>query len=313
MYPARPVLRAALSILILFGAVTLVAAQDMEPRAYSSSPVGLNFLAVLAGNTSGAILFDPALPLTDVHSNLDTAGLGYGRTFSLGGKQALVLVGIPYARGHVEGLVQETARRVERSGFADPRIKLSVNFVGPKAMRFEEFRKAPHRTIVGGSITVQVPAGEYDATKLINLGTNRFAIKPEVGVSVPVGRWYLDAYAGATFFEDNDEFFPGEAHREQDPLFSIQGHASYTFQNRVWVAVDTTWFGGGEATVNGGPPSTRQSSTRIGGTVSIPLTQHQSLKLAASTGAATRTGTDFDTFVAAWQFTWFDPSKRPGP
>jgi hypothetical protein len=303
--------RAALATAVLLFAASFAAAQDMEPRAYSSSPVGLNFLAVVAGNTSGAILFDPSLPITDVHSNLDTAALGYGRTFSFFGKQALVLVGIPYARGHVEGQVQEVARRVERSGFADPRIKLSVNFLGPKAMHFEEYRKARHRTIVGGSITVQVPVGEYDPTKLINLGTNRFAIKPEVGVSVPVGRWYLDAYAGVWLFEENDDFFPGGAHRDQDPLYAVQGHASYTFKNRVWVALDATWFGGGEATVDGGPPSTRQSNTRIGATLSVPLTARQSLKFAGSTGAATRTGSDFDTILVGWQLSWFDPSERP--
>ena len=115
--------------------------------------------------------------------------------------------------GRAEGLVAETSARIRRAGFGDARAKLSVNLVGPKAMTPGEFAAAPKRTVLGVSLTVQAPTGEYDDTKLINLGTNRFAVKPEIGVSVPVGRWFLDAYAGAWFFETNEHFYPGNAIR----------------------------------------------------------------------------------------------------
>jgi hypothetical protein len=183
--------------------------------------------------------------------------------------------------------------------------------VGSKALSVEAFRKVPRSTVVGVSLTVQFPTGEYDRTKLINLGTNRFAVKPEVGVSVPVGRWSLEAYTGAWFFEDVDPFYPGNATRGQDPLFSFQGHASVTFRNGAWLAFDATWYGGGESTVDSGPPSTRQSNSRLGATLSFALTRAQSLKFAASTGATARTGNDFDTALLGWQFRWFDRS-HPG-
>src|SRR5262245_6950472 len=182
-------------VVVLAGSRAL-RAQEMEPRAYSASPVGTNFIALIAGLSHGAILFDPAIPITDVRADLNLATLGYGRTFGLGGRQGLVAVALPYAWGHVEGSVQEQARRVRRSGLADLRVKLSVNLLGPGALSPEQFRTAPRRTILGASLTIQAPTGEYDETKLINLGTNRFALKPEVGVSFPVGHWYLDAYAG---------------------------------------------------------------------------------------------------------------------
>jgi hypothetical protein len=180
--------------------------------------------------------------------------------------------------------------------------------VGTQAMSREEFAKAPPRTIFGVSLAVQAPTGQYDPTKLINIGTNRWAFKPEVGVSVPVGRWYLDAYAGAAFFTNNDQFYPGDATRRQDPLYQLQGHAAYVFRSRAWLALDATWYGGGTSTVDAGPPSTRQSNTRAGATFSAPFTPRQAIKLAASTGTTARTGSNFTSFFVTWQFTWFDPS-----
>ena len=260
-----------------------------------------------AGNTKGEVLFDPTVPVTDVEANLNLATAGYARTIGIGGRQGLVGIGFAYALGDIEGEVFEETQRVERSGLADLRLRMSVNFVGPPAMTREEFAKAPRKTILGGSLTIQPPTGQYDGTKLINLGTNRWAFKPEVGISVPVGRWFLDAYVGVWLFTNNEDFFPGEATRRQDPLTTAQAHAGYTFASRAWFALNATWYGGGASTIDAGSPSERQSNTRVGGTFSMPLTPRQSIKFAASTGVSARTGSDFDTYLVGWQFAWFDP------
>lgn len=281
-------------------------AQEMEPRAYSPSPIGINFFAVTAGVSSGAITFDPSVPITDVNADLGIAAIGYGRSIRVGRLQGLVAGSVPYVVGHLEGNVQEQAREIRRSGLGDLRFKMSVNLLGTRAMSREEFAKAPPKTIFGVSLSVQAPTGQYDPTKLINIGTNRWAFKPEVGVSVPVGRWYLDAYAGASFFTNNAEFYPGGGTRRQDPLLQVQGHAAYVFKNRAWLALDATWYGGGAATVDAGPPSTRQSNTRAGATFSAPITPRQSMKVTASTGTSARTGTNFDSLFLTWQFAWFD-------
>jgi outer membrane putative beta-barrel porin/alpha-amylase len=308
-------LRACAPVLVILTAALArpAGAQEMEPRAYSSSPIGMNFIAASAGNTRGDVLFDASIPVTDVIADLNLMTLGYARTFRFAGKQGLVAGGVAYARGDIEGLVSSQTRHTGRSGLTDMRVKASLNLLGPGAMTREEFAVAPRRTIVGVSLTVQPPTGQYDTSRLINLGTNRWAFKPEVGVSVPVGRWFLDAYAGAWFYTANDEFYPGESTRRQDPLIALQGHASYTFRSRAWMAFDATWYGGGEGTVDGGPPSERQSTTRIGGTGSIPLTQHQSIKIAASTGASARTGTDFNTYLLGWQVAWFNRKGATQP
>ncbi len=282
----------------------------MEPRSYSPSPIGTNFIAVALGNSRGSVLFDPSLPITDVDANLDSASLGYARSIRIGHLQGQVAAAVPYVIGILKGNVAEQAEQIRRSGLADVRLKMSLNLLGTRAKNREEFAKAPKKTILGVSLVVQAPTGQYDPTKLINLGTNRWSFKPEVGVSVPVGRWYLDAYLGAWFFTNNDQFYTGNSTRRQNPLTVLQGHASYVFKSRAWLAIDGTWYGGGASTVNSNPPSERQSNSRYGATFAAPLTQGHSLKFSASKGASTRTGSDFNSILVAWQFMWFDRPAR---
>ena len=301
--PARIVVLAVLAVVV---SARHAGAQDMEPRAYSNSPTGANFLVLGYAHSTGDVLFDATLPLADVNASLNAGILGLGRTFGIAGRLALLTAALPYSWGDIEGRVFEEARRVTRSGLVDPRVKLSVNLLGPPAMSPKEFVRAPRQTVVGASVTAVIPVGQYDPAKLINLGTNRWAFKPEVGVSHPEGRWDLDAYAGVWLFSENDAFFPGAATRRQDPIVAIQGHASYTFKPRGWAAFDATWYGGGKTTVDNGVPSSRLSNTRFGATVAWPLGRQQSVKLAYGAGALTRVGSDFRTLAIAWQYVWMD-------
>jgi len=282
-------------------------AQDMEPRAYSASPVGANFLVVVASHSTGAVLIDPAVPVTDVHADVNGFALGLGHTFNLLGKLGLVSVALPYAVADVTGKVMENAAEVHRSGLADSRFKLSVNLRGNDAMSPREFAAAPTRTVIGASVAVSAPASQYSATKLINLGTNRWSVKPEVGVAVPMGRWDLDGYFGVLFYTENADFYPGGITRTQDPLLSIQGHVSYTIRPRLWIAADGTWYHGGSAQNEGGNPSPVLNNARGGVTISLPVQKRYSLKVAYGSGIVARTGTNFQTVSVAWQTLWLSP------
>lgn len=280
-------------------------AQDLEPRAYSASPVGLNFLVVGFARSTGDVVTDPSLPVSNVEAHINGFALGYGRTFGVAGRQALVTVALPYAWGDVEGDVGEERRRITRSGLADTKVKLSVNLAGNPALSRVDFARE-HRSglLVAASLSVSAPTGQYDETKLINLGAHRWGFKPEIGVSVPWRRFVFEAYGGVWFFTRNGSFFPGTASRQQDPLATVQGHVSYTFLPGLWLAADGTWYGGGAAHVNGGPATARLDNARVGGTLSIPLGRAQSVKVAYSTGASVRTGQNFDVLTAAWQLRW---------
>ncbi|HZD95797.1 MAG TPA: transporter, partial [Candidatus Sulfotelmatobacter sp.] len=302
--------------LICAALVTLAApaaAQDLEPRAYSASPTGANFLVVGFGRSSGEIIFDPSVQVTDVQAEIYSPVFGLGRTFGVFGRQALITAALPYAFGNVEGKVgpQLQQQEITRSGLADLRLKFSINLRGGPALSPREFAQAKHRGfLIGASLAVQAPTGQYGPTKLINLGTNRWALRPEMGVSYPWKKFYFDLYAGAWFFTKNASFFPGASVKRQDPLTGLQAHVSYTLRPKLWFALDSTWYGGGDASVDGGRSTGRQNNTRLGVTCSIPVAKNQSVKVAYSDGVTARVGTRFRSVAVSWQFLWFDRQSK---
>lgn len=282
-----------------------VLAQDLEPRAYSPSPIGTTFVVVSATRSSGGIFTDTSSPITDVDATVGVLGLAMGHTFALAGKQAIVLGFVPVIWGEATGSIGEDRRSASRRGLGDTRVKFSTILAGSPAMRPAEFAKAPRRTIFGASVTVGVPTGQYDGTKLVNLGAHRWSIKPEIGMSYPVGRWTLDAYAGMWFFTDNDEYYPGSSSRHQNAISALQGHVSYTLGRRAWLAVNGTWYSGGQSRIDGIVKEDLQRNSRLGATLAVPLGTRQSLKIAYSAGATTRVGADFRTLTFAWQLVFF--------
>jgi Putative MetA-pathway of phenol degradation len=282
-------------------------AQDLEPRAYSPSPTGLSFVLIGFARSSGDISFDPTIPITNASATLYSPLVGVGQTFGVFGRQALVTAGMPYAWGNASGDVGNNLEHIYRSGLADVKVKLSVNLRGNPAMDPAEFMKKKHRNfIIATSLIVETPSGQYSNTKLINIGTNRWSFKPELGVSYPWKRMDFDLYGAGWFFTENRSFYTGQSTRTQEPLGSIQAHFSYTVKPRLWAAFDSTWYGGGASSVNGGPPQGRQSNSRLGGTVSLPLMKGQSFKIAYSSGVTGRIGSSFDTLSFGWQYAWFD-------
>jgi outer membrane putative beta-barrel porin/alpha-amylase len=280
-------------------------AQELEPRAYSPSPVGTTFIVVSATRSSGGIFTDPSVPITDVQATVGLLGLGLGHTFGLGGRQANLLGILPIIWGDASGQVGEGRQSVHRSGLGDARLKLSVILAGSPAQKPAEFAKTRRRGILGASISVVPPTGQYDSAKLVNLGSNRWAFKPEIGISRPTGRWTIEAYGGFWLFTDNDQYYPGSSERHQNPIGTLQGHLSYTFGRRAWAAVNGTWYSGGTSQIDGVGKADLQRNTRLGATLSLPLSSRQSLKFAYSAGATTRIGSDFRTLTVAWQLLAF--------
>ena len=275
----------------------------MEPYSYANAPIGLNFL--IAGTTHqwGSVLVDPALPVRNVKATVDTATLAYSHVIDFWGQSGSLALVIPYAWLSASGEVFDQARSIRRTGFADLTLRLSINLYGAPALSLPEFAKYHQDTIVGVTLLVTAPSGQYDSSRLVNIGTNRWSIKPEVGVSKTLGSWTLEAAVGMTFFTDNDEFF-GNGVRQQDPLLSFQGHAIYNFNPRLWAAVDGTYYTGGRTTLNGSVDNDLQKNSRWGGTLAYSLDRQNSLKLYFSSGVAARTGTEFKIVGVAWQYRW---------
>jgi hypothetical protein len=300
----RSILRFLLTGTVLFGMVQMASAQQLEPRAYSSAPAGLNILGLAALFSSGGEVTDPASPIQNIVARVNTAVPYYGRTFGLLGRQASVTVATPVADAEIHGDVNTAGRSIDRTGVLDPQARFAVNLIGGPAMTREEYRQHKPETTLGASIVVNAPFGQYDPAKLINLGTNRWACKPELGLSQPVGDWFFEVYAGVWLFEANDNFFGGKV-RRQEPLASYQGHIVYEVRPRLWASADYTYYTGGETTVNGVAQHDRQDNTRAGLTVSVPVGLSQSFKITYARGVTVRIGSKTDTMGVAWQVAWF--------
>jgi hypothetical protein len=278
-------------------------AQDLEPRLYTNVPLGINFLAAGYSYSEGNVLFDPAVTLENAEIEIDGPALAYGRSVRLGPFSGKVDGAV--ARVCLDGTADYEGERVTRSvcGLTDARARVTVNFLGAPPLTRREFAGYDQDWVFGGSLQLGLPVGDYDPTRLVNIGANRSSTKLELGVSKNLARWLLELSLAETFYEDNGDFF-GSRIREQEPITSLQGHAVYRFSSGVWFAIDATNYQGGETTTNGLRSNDLQSNTRLGLTASVPINAQHSVKIAASTGVSTRTGTDFDSLAAVWQYAW---------
>ncbi len=284
--------------------------QELEPRSYAPSPVGITFLGVGVGRSSGDLLFDPTIPVTDGRGTVNSAVLSVGRIVGVWGRPIVVAMAVPIVWGSASGLVDGEPARADRSGTADLRFRIAVNVSGTPALSSQDFARARRRPVVGASLVVTAPTGQYTPSQLVNLGANRWSFKPEVGVSVPWRRWDFDLYLSSLFFSANGDYYPGERRRTQSPVVAVQGHATYTIRPRLWVAGNATWYRGGRMSIDGGAPYNLLQGARFGATLALPVSTNQSVKLAYSTGVWTRSGGDFETLVVGWQIAWAD-RRRP--
>lgn len=299
----RAALTMTLALVLLPGAPSCLRAQVMEPLSYTNAPIGLNFLIMGYGYLSGDVLLDPSLPIDDLNAKAHTTVFTYARVLDFWGQSGTLALVVPYAWLSASGKVAGQARSVDRSGLADVAMRASINLYGAPAVSLQDFAKYRQDTIVGVSLLVTAPTGQYDPARLINLGTNRWSFRPEVGASKGFGRWTVEVAVGAAFYTDNDEFL-GSNVRKQDPLYGVQGHLLYNFSPRMWAALDATYYTGGRTSLNGVASNDLQKNSRWGATLARTLDKNNSIKLYFSSGVTARTGTNFNVGGIAWQYRW---------
>jgi hypothetical protein len=294
---------AAIAAGMLVGVALPAGAQDIEPRAYSNAPIGVNFLIAGYAYTQGGLAFGSASPISQPDITSSTAVVAYARVLDLWGMSAKFDATVPYT--WLEGSAQLKGQTVPRKvdGFANSAFRLSVNLYGAPALSLKEFAAFEQDLIVGASFRVVAPWSQYDDTKLVNIGTNRWSFKPEIGISKALGQWTLEATTAATFFTDNEDFFGGST-LSQDPIYSVQGNVIYGFESGIWASLDANYFNGGRTTVDGVRDSNLQQNWRIGGTLAVPVNRANSIKFYLSSGVAARTDNNYDLVGVVWQYRW---------
>jgi hypothetical protein len=233
-------------------------------------------------------------------------------SFSFFGCSANILAALPYGVGNFQGELNQRHRQIYRSGLLDFSIRLSVNLLGGPSMKPPEFAKWKQKVLLGASLGIVAPTGQYDPTMLINWGINRWAFKPKCGYSQRWGKWVLDGYAGVWFHTINPAA-PGTGSKPQteDPIGSFEGHLSYDFKPGTWVSLDGNFWWGGLTSLSGIQNlDTKQVASGLGGTFAWRYAKHQSLKFSYSGGTFSRFGGNYKNVAVAWQYSWLGMPQR---
>jgi hypothetical protein len=294
----------------LFAAFLMVPclAMELEPRQWSHLPVGMNFAGIGYAYTSADISFDPVLLIEDAEMDLHTWAGKYIRTFELFEKSGRIDLTQAYQKGEWTGLLDGAPASVSRSGWSDTFVRLAVNLYGAPPLGRRDF--AAYRsglreeTIVGMGLVVRLPTGEYMDDKLINLGKNRFAFRPQLGISHTRGKWTAEVTGEAAFYTDNDEFFNGNR-LEQDPLYIIHGHLIHTFRPGLWVSASIGYDYGGENTVNGVEKDDNKQDVGWALSFAYPLNRQTGIKATyIGSRKLESTGLDSDSLIASLSVSW---------
>jgi hypothetical protein len=298
----RNALRPCAAILLGIGilAVGELPGQDVQPRVYTPAPVGVNLATLAYAFSTGPVLFDKTIPIDEAEGDIHSISAGYSRSFGVAGRAGRVDVALPFVIGDWEGTVLGESQSTSRTGLGDPTLRLVVAVAGAPALSSDEFAGFEAKTVVGVTVRVGVPLGLYDSSRLINLGSNRWTISPQVGVSHATGSFLFEGYAGAWFFTHNTAFL-GTRTLVQDPLFTFQVHAAYRFRPGLWLAVSSRQSLGGATAAAGAGRLDPESNSRVGLTLALPIEGRYSLRLVGTTGVTATVGNEYNTFVVVWQ------------
>ncbi len=296
---------------LLVAVVTLLAraltAQDLSPRAYLITPVDSNAINLTWSYYTGGVNFNGSIPIIGATGVFSVPTFSYYHSFNLLGRSANVTASLPYGIGNFQGEVLQEHRSVYRSGLLDSAVRFSVNLVGGQAMHLPQFAKWKQKALLGASLKIIAPTGQYDPARIVNWGINRWAFKPELGYSQRWGKWILDGYAGVWFYTANPAFYsiPLPRTQTEEPIGSFEGHFSHDFKPGTWVSLDGNFWWGGVTSLSGIQNlATRQTSSRLGATAAFRLAKHQSIKISYSDGTYLRFGSNYQNVQLGWQYSW---------
>jgi hypothetical protein len=311
--PTRIFLEVVLSTVMALLSPQVLRGQELAPRAYFITPVNSNAVTLVGSFYTGGLDFNGTIPITGATGRYGIPIFSYYHSFGILGRSANISGSLPYAVGHFQGSVLGSKTQAYRSGLMDTAFRVSVNLKGGPAMSLPRFAKWKQTALLGVSLKVIAPTGQYDSTKLINWGINRWAFKPDFGYSQRWGRTLLDAYGGAWFYTTNPASFsiPAPKPQTEAPVGSFEGHLSYDVKPLLWFSLDGNLWFGGVTSLNGIQNlKTRQTGSRIGVTGSYRLSKHQSVKVSYSNGIYLLFGGNYQSVSVAWQYSWIGRQIR---
>jgi hypothetical protein len=275
--------------------------QDTEPRRWSQMPTGMNFGGFAYGYINGDIAFDPLLLIEDATFEMQRFAVFYMRSLSVFDKSARIDFTLPYVAGRWEGSVDNEFVHFRRRGPGDARMRFSMLLYGGPAETPQEFALSEKSdTVVGAAVSVSMPTGKYNSDRLINLGNNRWVVRPQLGVTHSRGKWTGELTGSVYIYADNEHFWR-DTELQTDPLWALQAHLIYTFRPGLWTSIGTAYGWGGEATVNGDAKNNPSGNWLTALSFGFPINRTQGIKLAYIRARTQKlTGADNDSLLLAY-------------
>jgi hypothetical protein len=282
--------------------------QEIEARRWSHLPIGANFGGSGYAFTTANVTFDPVLLLDNVELEMNSFPMRYLRSFELLGKSGRVELWQSYQNAYWEGTVNGVPASTSRSGWSDMSLRLAVNLIGAPPLKgklFSDYRaETEEETIVGVGLVVQIPTGHYIDDRLLNLGSNRYTFRPQLGVMHIRGKWSAESTFATWLYTENNEFFNGNK-LEQAPFYTLDGHVDYTFRPGLWAGVGLGYGNGSASTINGDFKNDNRENIGWEASVGYPLTPQLGFKLAyIGLRKLVPVGADSDSLAAGISLLW---------
>jgi hypothetical protein len=288
-------------LLCCFWAVECIA-QEVTPRLFWPAPMGTKVFVAGYAYSCGDVYLDSSLPLLGSNAHSNTGLLAYTQTLNLWGRTSNFLIQLPYSRGAASGLFDDEPVSQDFSAFGDLSATLNINLKGAPTLDREKYMafRAHPRNIVGASLKLILPTGQYNKDRLVNVGANRWASRLKIGtVIILKPSWLLELSASAWYFGDDDDFVTGK--KERAPVYSVDTNLIKRIRPGLWASLDVTYYVGGQQTIDGTPLEDSQRNIRIGGTFVFPFHQRHAIKIGYVNGVVTRYGSDFDQLLLSYQ------------
>lgn len=291
-----------LLLLVAYFACSQAFCQDLEPRRWTVLPAGINVLAAGYARIEGDVAFDPVLEVENATVQGNILALSYIRSFKVADAVLRLDATLPWQQMRWDGLLNGEPASVSRTGFGDPTLRLSIILLDSAEQQKPDSASTTgdRRTVVGAAISTSLPLGEYTDARLLNLGQNRFVLRPQAGVVHTRGPWSFELTGSAFLFSKNDEFFDGNT-RKQDPLYAAQAHVVRLFKPGLWASVGMAYAFGGESSVSGTRKDDDTRQFLSGFSAGFPISKRLGLKFAyVRSRSNVNVGSDTDSGILAF-------------
>ncbi|WP_028943091.1 transporter [Pseudomonas vranovensis] len=286
-------------------ALTPLMAQADNARDWQNIPTDLNMVFGYYNRIDANTPIDTSLPIDGLSLDADLYLFRYARTFGIDGRSSGIQLLQTYA--DVSASFDDArffSGTKHNGGMGDTQIVFAHNFFGGPALTTEEYANWTPETFMTGAVWLTIPNGDYDKDRVINIGANRWVVKPEIGFGTPFGPTWLEINTWVSLFGDNDDY-QGSGKLEQDPLYAVEGHYSYTFNRALWASLDATYSAGGETKIDGVGQDNKQENVMLGASMGFMLSpQFGGLIAYSDTVSERNKSPDVNTWTLRLNYAW---------